>query len=76
MKLARLYRSEEKELERRRKLSESMKGRVSNRKGVKLSEETKKKMSESLKGITPWNKGKAWSDEAKEKMRHPKKKHQ
>jgi len=44
------------------------KKRVSNRKGVTLSEETKRKISESKKGATPWNKGLAMTDEVREKL--------
>lgn len=49
-----VYHSEE----TRRKMSEALKGRVSNRKGCKLSEETKRKISEAKKCKTTWNKGK------------------
>ena len=47
--------------ETRRKISESMKGKSSPRKGVTLSDETRKKMSES-------HKGKHFSEESKKKM--------
>ena len=40
------------------KISNNQKGRVSNRKGVVLSQETKDKISIKLKGNIPWNKGK------------------
>lgn len=45
--------------ETRKKISESLKGHVSNRKGKTgiYSEETLKKMSESHKGMPSWNKG-------------------
>ena len=44
-----------------RKISESMKGRTSSRKGVTLSEDTRRKMSES-------HKGKKFSEETRKKM--------
>ena len=51
--------------EHRRKMSESLTGRI-------ISEEHKKKLSESLKGQIPWNKGKTelqkHSKETKRKM--------
>ena len=49
--------------EHRRKMSESLTGRI-------ISEEHKKKLSESLKGQIPWNKGKTevYSEETRRKM--------
>lgn len=52
--------SEAQTKERRKKMSEMMKGRH-------LSEETRRKLSEAQRGRTPWNKGKAMSEEAKRK---------
>lgn len=51
--------------ETRRKLSESMKGKL---KGITLSEETRIKMSEAQKGHNPWFKGKNHSEETRRKM--------
>ena len=61
-----------------RKMSEAMKGRTSNRKGVTLSNETRKKMSEAHKGmllseehrkkISAVQKGKHRSEETKQKI--------
>lgn len=38
------------------KISATKKGKPSNRKGVKLTQETKDRISNSLKGNIPWNK--------------------
>lgn len=56
--------------ETRRKLSESLKGRTSPRKGATLSDETRRKISEAMKGKQAWNKGTCniYSDETKKKM--------
>lgn len=43
--------------EQNQKQSNKMKGRVSPRKRVKVSDETKIKMSEARLGVEPWNKG-------------------
>lgn len=43
--------------EHRQNMSKVRIGKPSNRKGVKLSEETKRKISLAHKGITAWNKG-------------------
>ena len=53
---------------RRKKLSESCKGKPSCNKGKHFSDEAKKKMSEAHKGKPSGNKGKHLSDEAKKKM--------
>ena len=45
------------------------KGRPSNRKGIKHSDETKEKISKNRKGIPAWNKGIPMSSEQKEKLR-------
>lgn len=42
--------------ETNKKISETKKGKPSNRKGVKLTQEIKDKISYSLKGNIPWNK--------------------
>jgi len=49
------------------KISESLKGHLSPKKGILLSEETKKKISNSKKGISSWN-GKSHTKETKEKI--------
>lgn len=54
--------------ESRKKLSESLKGRVSPRKGIKLSDEAKAKLSESHKGQKAWNKGIPQTEEHKRKQ--------
>ncbi len=54
--------------ETRKKLSESLKGRVSPRKGIKLSDEAKVKLSESHKGQKAWNKGIPQTEEHKRKQ--------
>ncbi len=54
--------------ESKKKNAEAHKGRISPRKGVKLSRETKKKLSESHKGNS-YRKGKKCSEETKRKMR-------
>jgi len=51
------------------KISESQKGRVSNRKGVRLTKEQKEKIGKANKGKISWMKGKNHSNETKEKMR-------
>ena len=45
-----------------------MLGKISPRRGIKLSEETKKKMSLARKGKPSWNKGKKFSEESRKKM--------
>lgn len=67
----------EKFKDRRKNLSEALKGRKAWNKGIKWSEEVKRKISESRKGIpawnkgkkgvmpTPWNKGLKWPEESK-----------
>ena len=55
--------------ETRKKMSESQKGRTSNRKGVTLSEETRKKISEAKKG----KKLKPFTEEHRKKMSEAKK---
>ena len=54
--------------ETKRKISESLKGKISPRKGVNLSEETKIKLSEAHKGKAVWNKGMKMSDEYRKKL--------
>ena len=54
--------------ETKRKLSESLKGRIVWNKGIPMSEETKRKLSEINKGRVPPNKGKHHSEESKKKM--------
>lgn len=54
--------------EHRRKIAESMKGRISPMKGKHLSNETLIKMSESHKGKVPWNKGQSLTEETKQKL--------
>lgn len=47
LRLAKLYISEEVEMQRRKKISEARKGKTSNRKGVTLSDETKAKLKKA-----------------------------
>ena len=54
--------------ERRKKISEAVKGRKAWNKGKHASEESCRKMSEAHKGKPSGNKGKHASDEAKKKM--------
>ena len=58
--------------ETKRKMSETNKGRISNRKGKHHSEESKKKISESQKG-NQYHKGKPHSEETKKKISEVKK---
>lgn len=51
-----------------KKLSRALKGRISPRKGVKLSEATKKKISESMKGKTSSRKGVKLNRDTKDKI--------
>ncbi len=53
----------------KKKISAKNKGRVSNRKGVKLSDASKRKISLSKKGLAPWNKGKPSSIQSRQNMR-------
>ena len=57
-------------IETKRKISNSLKGRISWNKGKELSDEIKRKMSEARKGRAPWNKGKTgvYSDETRRKL--------
>ncbi|MFA5657652.1 MAG: NUMOD3 domain-containing DNA-binding protein [Oscillospiraceae bacterium] len=57
-------------LESRMKMSVSLKGRPSPRKGVRLSEETKKKVSEAHKGLR-YNIGIKFTEERKAALRKP-----
>lgn len=59
--------------ETKRKISESLKGKISPRKGVNLSEETKRKLSESHKGKKGTFTGKHHSEESRKKMSKTKK---
>jgi len=52
----------------RKRISNTLKGRVSPTKGMVVSEETKLKISKSLKGHKSWNKGKQLSEEYKQKI--------
>lgn len=54
------YASEKKKNERRKKISEGTKGRLSPNKGKHLSEETKKKLSEAQKGKHSQSKSEEW----------------
>ena len=54
--------------ESRQKISESLKGRPSHKKGKRIPEEVKHKISESLKGKPGWLKGKHHSAETRLKM--------
>ena len=49
----------------KRKLSAKLRGRVSNRKGAVLSDETRQRISVAKMGFAPWNKGKSASETAK-----------
>lgn len=54
--------------ESKKKMSESLKGKVSPNKGKKFSDEHREKLSESHKGQTAWNKGKKLSEEHIDKL--------
>ena len=54
--------------ESRQKISESLKGRPSHKKGKRIPEEVKHKISESLKGKPGWLKGKHHSEETRKKI--------
>lgn len=54
--------------ESRQKISESLKGRPSHKKGKRIPEEVKHKISESLKGKPGWLKGKHHSEETRKKL--------
>jgi len=60
-------------LEHRRKLSESLKGRISCNKGTSMSKETKLKISNSKKGKPGPTKGMKFSEEHKRKLSEAKK---
>lgn len=55
-------------VDHKRKISEALKGRTSNRKGSKMSLASRRKISKSLKGNT-YSKGKVATEETKRKMR-------
>lgn len=59
------YMSPSEQLEYKRKISKSNKGK---RLGMKLPQETKDKISEANRGHIAWNKGKHHSEETKQKM--------
>lgn len=57
-------------IESREKMSLAKKGKKSNRKNFKHSEETKKYLSEIGKGKAPSNKGKHWTDEQRKNTKN------
>ena len=56
--------------ETKKKISNSLKGRIPPNKGKPQSDEAKRKQSESMKGKTPWNKDKTgiYSDETRKRI--------
>lgn len=58
LRLAWLYKSDKERQKHREAISRALKGKTSNRKGIKLTEEHKKHISESLREKPTWNTGK------------------